>query len=99
LLQPAHIVVVYPAGGTTDVVARVIAQWLSARFSAGFVVENRPGAGTNIATEAVVRTPPDGHTLFICTPANAISASFCRDLPFIFIRDIEPITGLIRSPT
>jgi tripartite-type tricarboxylate transporter receptor subunit TctC len=97
-LRPVHIVVGYPAGGTTDIVARVIAQWLSARFSASFIVENRPGAGTNIATEAVVRAPPDGHTLLICTPANAINASFYRDLPFIFIRDIEPITGLIRSP-
>jgi tripartite-type tricarboxylate transporter receptor subunit TctC len=96
--RTVHIVLGFPAGGTTDVVARVFSQWLSERFNASFIVENRPGAGTNIATEAVVRAPADGHTLLICTPANAINASFYHDLPFVFMRDIEPVTGLIRSP-
>jgi tripartite-type tricarboxylate transporter receptor subunit TctC len=96
--RTVHIILGFPAGGTTDVVARVFSQWLSERFGASFIVENRPGAGTNIATEAVVRAPADGHTLLICTPANAINASFYHDLPFVFMRDIAPVTGLIRSP-
>ena len=96
--RTVHIILGFPAGGTTDVVARLFSQWLSERFGASFIVENRPGAGTNIATEAVVRAPADGHTLLICTPANAINASFYHDLPFVFVRDIAPVAGLIRSP-
>jgi tripartite-type tricarboxylate transporter receptor subunit TctC len=96
--RTVHIILGFPAGGTTDVVARLMARWLSERFGASFVVENKPGAGTNIATEAVVRAPPDGYTLLVSTPANAINASFYHDLPFNFVRDIVPITGLIRSP-
>ena len=96
--RTVRIVVGYPAGGTTDVVARLIARWLSERFGASFIVENRPGAGTNIATDAVVRAPGDGYTLLVITPANAINDSLYRDLPFNFVRDIAPVTGLIRSP-
>jgi tripartite-type tricarboxylate transporter receptor subunit TctC len=96
--RTVRIIVGYPAGGTTDVVARLIARWLSERFGASFIVENRPGAGTNIATEAVVRAPADGYTLLVSTPANAINDSYYRDLPFNFIRDIAPVTGLVRSP-
>lgn len=96
--RTVRIILGFPAGGTTDVVARLIARWLSERLGGSFVVENKPGAGTNIATEAVVRAPPDGYTLLVSTPANAINASFYRDLPFNFVRDIAPITGLIRSP-
>ena len=96
--RTVHVIVGFPAGGTTDLVARVLSQWLSARFGASFIVENKPGAGTNIATEAVVRAPADGHTLLICAPANAINASFYRDLPFNFIRDIAPVAGLVRTP-
>jgi tripartite-type tricarboxylate transporter receptor subunit TctC len=96
--RTVRIVVGYPAGGTTDVVARLIARWLSERFGVSFIVENRPGAGTNIATEGVVRAAGDGYTLLVVTPANAINDSFYRDLPFNFVRDIAPVTGLIRSP-
>lgn len=97
-LRTVRVVLGFPAGGTTDVVARMLSQWLSERLGATFIVENRPGAATNIATEAVIRAPADGHTLLVCTPANAINASFYNDLPFVFMRDIVPIIGLIRSP-
>jgi tripartite-type tricarboxylate transporter receptor subunit TctC len=96
--RTVRIVVGYPAGGTTDFVARLIARWLSERFGVSFIVENRPGAGTNIATEGVVRASGDGYTLLLVTPANAINDSFYRDLPFNFVRDIAPVAGLIRSP-
>jgi tripartite-type tricarboxylate transporter receptor subunit TctC len=84
--------------GTTDIVARVIGQWLSERLGAPFVIENRPGAGTNVATETVVRAPADGHTLLVVTPANAINTSFYDKLDFDFERDITPVASLIRSP-
>jgi tripartite-type tricarboxylate transporter receptor subunit TctC len=93
-----RLVVGFPPGGTTDIVARVMGQWLSERLSAPFVIENRPGAGTNIATETVVRAPADGHTLLVVTPANAINTSFYDKLDFDFERDITPVASLIRSP-
>ena len=96
--RPVHIMVGYPPGGTTDIVARVVAQWLSVRFGTPFVVENRAGAGTNIATEAAVRAPADGYTLLVATPANTINASFYDKLDFDFGRDITPVASLIRSP-
>src|SRR5215813_2573777 len=96
--RPVRLVVGYPAGGTTDIVARVIAQWLATRLGGSFIVENKPGAGTNLATETVVRARPDGYTLLIMTPANAINASFYSNLGFNFARDIVPIAGLVRSP-
>jgi tripartite-type tricarboxylate transporter receptor subunit TctC len=96
--RPVRLVVGFPPGGTTDIVARVIAQWLSERFGTPFVIENRSGAGTNMATEAVVRAPADGHTLLVVTPANAINASFYDRLDFDFERDITPAASLIRSP-
>jgi tripartite-type tricarboxylate transporter receptor subunit TctC len=96
--RPVRLVVGYPPGGTTDIVARVIAQWLSERFGTPFVIENRAGAGTNIATETVVRAPADGYALLLATPANAINASFYDKLDFDFGRDIKPVASLIRSP-
>jgi tripartite-type tricarboxylate transporter receptor subunit TctC len=96
--RPVHLVVGFPPGGTTDIVARVLAQRLSDRFGASFVVENKPGAGTNLATEVVVHAPADGHVLLVLTPANAINGFLYRNLPFDFERDIVPVAGLIRSP-
>lgn len=96
--RPVRLVVGFPPGGTTDIVARVLGQWLSERLSAPFVIENRPGAGTNVATETVVRAPADGHTLLVVTPANAINPSFYDKLDFDFERDITPVANLIRSP-
>lgn len=96
--RPVHLMVGYPPGGTTDIVARVIAQWLSERFGTPFVIENRAGAGTNLATDAVVRAPADGYTLLVVTPANTINASFYDKLDFDFGRDITPVASLIRSP-
>ena len=98
---PAHAVkwiVPYPPGGTTDVLARIIAQWLSEKMGQQFIVENKPGAGNNIGTEAVVAAPPDGYTMLLVNPANGINASLYKKLPFNFIRDIAPVAGLIRTP-
>jgi len=96
--RPVHLVLGFPPGGTTDIVARVIGQWLSERLSVPFIIDNRPGAGTNIATESVVRAPADGHTLLVVTPSNAINISFYDKLAFDFERDIRPVASLIRSP-
>ena len=96
--RPVHVLVGFPPGGTTDVVARVIGKRLSERFGVPFVVENMPGAGTNIATASVARAPADGHTLLVITPSNTINASFYDKLDFDFGRDIRPIATLIRSP-
>ncbi|MEA2934644.1 MAG: hypothetical protein QOD74_1290 [Variibacter sp.] len=91
-------VVGYPAGGTTDIVARLIGQRLSEKLGQQFVIENRPGAGNNIATEAVVNAPPDGYTLLLVNPANGINASLYPKLSFNFIRDIAPVAGIVRVP-
>jgi tripartite-type tricarboxylate transporter receptor subunit TctC len=96
--KPVHLVVGFPPGGTTDIVARVMGQWLSERLGVPFLIENRPGAGANVATETVVRAPADGHTLLVVTPANAINTSFYDKLDFDFERDITPVASLIRSP-
>src|SRR5262245_3868093 len=96
--RPVRIVVGFPAGGTADIVARLIGQWLSEQFSQPFVVENRPGAASNIATEAVVRAQPDGHTLLVAVSSNTLSAALYDKLSFNFARDIELVAGLIRSP-
>jgi tripartite-type tricarboxylate transporter receptor subunit TctC len=96
--RPVHFVVGFPPGGTTDIVARLLGQWLSERFGISFVVENKAGAGTNLATEAVVRAPADGHTLLVVTPANTINVSYYDKLDFDFERDIKPVARLIRSP-
>jgi tripartite-type tricarboxylate transporter receptor subunit TctC len=96
--RPVRIVVAFAAGGTTDIVARVIGQWLSERLRQQFIVENRPGGSGNIGTEAVVRAPPDGYTLLAVAPANATNAALFDKLNFDFIRDIVPIAGVIRVP-
>jgi tripartite-type tricarboxylate transporter receptor subunit TctC len=92
------LVVGFAPGGGNDIVARLIAQWLSERLGQPFLVENRPGAGTNIATEAVVRAQPDGYTLLFVAPSSAINATLYEKLSFNFIRDIVPVASLIRLP-
>ena len=96
--RPVRIVVGFAAGGSTDVTGRLLAQWLSERLGQTFVLENRPGAGTNIGTEAVVNAPADGYTLLFVTPANAINATLYNKLNFEFIRDIAPVSGIMRVP-
>jgi tripartite-type tricarboxylate transporter receptor subunit TctC len=95
--RAVRIVVGFPAGGTADLGARLIAQWLSERLAAPFVVENRPGAGTHLATESVVRALADGYTLLMVTGANATDATVYQ-LNYNFIRDIAPVAGVNRSP-
>lgn len=95
--RPVRLIVGYPAGGPSDALARLLGQWLSERFAQPFVIENRPGASSNLATEAVVRAPPDGYTLLMVSAANAINATLYTDLHFNFIRDIVPVAGIISS--
>jgi tripartite-type tricarboxylate transporter receptor subunit TctC len=96
-VRPVRIVVGYPPGGLSDIVARLIGQRLSERLGQPFVIENRPGAASNIATEAVVHAPADGYTLLLVNPANATSATFYDKLNFNFIRDIAPVAGVVRA--
>jgi tripartite-type tricarboxylate transporter receptor subunit TctC len=96
--RPVRIVVGFPAGGTGDILARLIGQWLSERLGQPFIIENRPGAAGNIGTEAVVRAPPDGYTLLLVGPPNAINATLYDKLNYNFIRDISPVAGIIRAP-
>ena len=96
--RPVRIIVPFAPAGTTDIAARLIAQWLSERFGQQFVVENRPGAGGNIGIEAVVRAPPDGYTLLMTDPTPSISASLYDKLSFNFVHDIAPISVVLRSP-
>ena len=92
-----RIIVGFAAGGPNDILARLIGQWLSERLGQQFVIENRPGAGSNIATEAVVRAPPDGYTLLLVGSPNAINATLYDKLNFNFIRDIAPVASVIRG--
>ena len=94
--RPVRIIVGYAAGGGVDISARLIGQWLSERLGQQFIVENRPGAATNIATEAVVRSPADGYTLLLINAANAINASVYEKLNFEFTRDITAVAGIMR---
>src|SRR5216683_5974249 len=96
--RPVHLIVGYPAGGTTDILARLVGQYLSERLGQQFIIDNRSGAGNNIGTEAVVGAVPDGYTLLLVNPANAINATLYEKLPFNFIRDITPVAGIIRVP-
>jgi tripartite-type tricarboxylate transporter receptor subunit TctC len=98
LSRPVHIVLGFPAGGSSDVIGRLMAQWLSERLGQPFVFENRPGAGSNIGTEMVARAAPDGHTLLWATSANAINATLYRNLSFDFIESFVPIAGVFRVP-
>ena len=95
--RPVRIIVGFAPGGGMDIMARLIGQWLSERFGQQFVIENRPGAGTNIATEAVVNAPPDGYTLLLAGFPNASNATLYGNLKFNFIRDIAPVAGLSRE--
>jgi tripartite-type tricarboxylate transporter receptor subunit TctC len=96
--RPVRIVVGFGAGTAADIVARLIGQWLSERLGQQFVVENRPGAGSNIGAQAVVRAPADGYTLLLATTTNAINATLYNNLDFNLIRDIAPVAGLILVP-
>jgi tripartite-type tricarboxylate transporter receptor subunit TctC len=96
--RPVRLVVGYAPGGAGDISARLLGQWLSERFGQQFIVENRTGAGTNIATESVVRAAADGYTLLLSSAANAINATLYDRLNFNFIRDTTPISGIIRVP-
>jgi tripartite-type tricarboxylate transporter receptor subunit TctC len=93
-----RIVVGFPAGSASDIVARLMGQWLSEHLGQPFIIENRPGAGANIGTEVAARAPPDGYTLLVLGPANAINATLYEKLNFNFIRDITPVAGIIRTP-
>jgi tripartite-type tricarboxylate transporter receptor subunit TctC len=93
--QP-RIVVGYPAGGSTDILARLFGQYLSEKLGQQFIVENRPGAGNNLATEGVVRAAPDGYTFLLANPANTINATLYKHLNFVFLRDLDPVAGFIR---
>jgi tripartite-type tricarboxylate transporter receptor subunit TctC len=95
--RPVKIIVGFPAGGPNDFHARLMGQWLSEQLGQQFVVENRPGAGGNTGTEAVVRAPPDGYTLLLASSPDAINATLYDRLPFNFLRDIAPVAGIIRN--
>jgi tripartite-type tricarboxylate transporter receptor subunit TctC len=96
--RPVHIIVGYAPGGTNDISARLMGQWLSERLGHQFVIENRPGAGSNLATEAVVHAPPDGYMLLLVNTSNAINATLYDKLNFNFIRDVAPVAGIMHSP-
>jgi tripartite-type tricarboxylate transporter receptor subunit TctC len=96
--RSVRVVVGYTPGGSADITARLMGQWLSEKLGQPFVIENRPGGGTNIATESVVRAAPDGYTLLLAAPANAINATLYEKLNFDFLRDTAPIAGIIRFP-
>jgi tripartite-type tricarboxylate transporter receptor subunit TctC len=96
--RPVRVIVGFTAGSASDIVARLIAPWLSERLGQQFLVENRPGAGTNIGTEAVVRAPADGYTLLLVNSSNAINATLYDKLSFVFLRDIVPVAGILRAP-
>jgi tripartite-type tricarboxylate transporter receptor subunit TctC len=95
--RPVRIVVGYAAGGANDILARLMGQWLSERLAQPFVIENRPGAGSNIATEAVVRAPPDGYTLLLVGPSNAVNTTLYDRLNYNFLADITSVAGISRE--
>jgi tripartite-type tricarboxylate transporter receptor subunit TctC len=96
--RPVHIIVGFPPGGATDINARLIGQWLSERLGQPFIIENRPGAGSNIGTELVAHAVPDGYTVLLAGPPTAINATLYEKLNFNFIRDIAPIASIVREP-
>jgi tripartite-type tricarboxylate transporter receptor subunit TctC len=93
-----RLIVGFPAGGGSDILARLLGQWLSERLGQQFVIESRPGAGSNIGTESVVRSAPDGYTLLLMTSTNTINATLYERLSFNFMRDIAPVAGVMRVP-
>ena len=96
--KPIRLVVPYPPGGTTDVLARIISQGLSEKLGVNVVVENKPGGGNNIGTEFVIKSPADGYTLHLTNPANGINATLYKNLPYNFINDTAPVAGIVRTP-
>jgi tripartite-type tricarboxylate transporter receptor subunit TctC len=97
-VRPVRLIVGFPPGGPSDILGRLMAQWLSERLHQPFVVENQPGSASNLATAAVVQAPADGYTLLLVGPANAINASLDDKLAFSFLRDIAPVAGVTREP-
>ena len=95
--RPVRLIVTSAAGGTQDILARLIGQWLSERFGQQFVIENRAGAGGNIGTEVVVKAPPDGYALLMVSPPNVINATLYEKLNYNFIRDIAPVASVSRE--
>ena len=93
-----RLIIGYPPGGSADITARLMAQWLGERLGQAVIIESRPGGGTNIATEAVINAPPDGYTLLLVAPANAINATLYEKMNHVFLRDIAPVAGFIRFP-
>jgi tripartite-type tricarboxylate transporter receptor subunit TctC len=96
--RPVRVLVGLAAGSSLDILARLMGQWLGDRLGQPFVIENRPGGGTNVATEAVVKAAPDGYTLLMISPANAVNATLYDKLNFNFIRDIAPVASMVREP-
>ncbi|MBE7368657.1 Bug family tripartite tricarboxylate transporter substrate binding protein [Ramlibacter pallidus] len=96
--RPIRWIVPYPPGGTTDLLARLMATWLSQRLGQQVVVDNKPGGGNNIGTEMAAKAPPDGYTIHLVNPANAINATLYPKLPFNFLEDLVPVGGIIRVP-
>ena len=96
--RPVKWIVPYPPGGTTDVLARIIAQWLTEKMGQTFIIENKPGGGNNIGTELAIKSPPDGYTVLLVNPAHGINATLYKDLPFNVLRDVQPVAGLVKSP-
>ena len=96
--RPIHLIVTFPAGSAPDIIARLAGQWLSERLGQQFAIENRPGFGGNIATEYVVRAPPDGYTILMPVSTNAVNATLYPNLSFNFMRDIAPVAGIANTP-
>jgi tripartite-type tricarboxylate transporter receptor subunit TctC len=96
--RPVRWIVGFPAGGSTDILSRIMGNWLAERLGQPFIIENKPGAGTNLAVQAVVNAPPDGYTLLFATSSNAINATSYESLPFNFLRDIAPVAALAELP-
>ena len=96
--KPVKWIVPYPPGGTTDVLARLMAGWLTEKMGQTFIIENKPGGGNNIGTELAIKSPPDGYTMLLVNPAHGINATLYQNLSFNVIRDVAPVAGLVKSP-
>src|ERR1700744_861296 len=96
--RPVRFLVGYPPAGTVDICARLIGQYLSEHLHQQFAIENKPGAGNNLATEIAAHAPPDGYTIFLANPANAINATLYKNLSFNFVQDMAPVAGIVRTP-
>ncbi len=96
--RPVHWIVAFPAGGANDLIARLMGQWLAERLGQPFIIDNKPGAGGNLGTQAALNAPPDGYTLLFVAPHNAINATLYKKLPFDFLAAVAPVAGLARTP-